>query len=83
LTLPQEITKYKALVKDYGSLEFAEFWQNCSKTLPILATYVREYCIMNPTSVPSESTFSVGGFILGIYVLLIFFKYPSMLTKGY
>jgi hypothetical protein len=30
-----------------------------------LANLVHEFCIINATSVPSESTLSVGGIILG------------------
>ncbi len=68
LTLAQEMTKYKELVKNCNSAEFDEFWRKNTEILPILTTYVREFCIMNPTSVPSESTFSIGGLILGIYI---------------
>ena len=61
LTISQELTKYKGLVNSHRDTEFSVFWTKYSPTLPILTTFVLSYCIMCSTSVPSESSFSIGG----------------------
>jgi hypothetical protein len=67
LTVTQELAKYKDIMKKEELVEFDQFWQKNSPTLPFLTILVHEFCIINATSVPSESTFSVGGLILGKY----------------
>jgi hypothetical protein len=59
-------TKYKDILKKEEQVEFDKFWQKYSDNLPLLTNLVHEFCLINSTSVPSESTFSVGGIILGI-----------------
>jgi hypothetical protein len=71
LTIVQELAKYKEIMKKEALVEFDQFWEINSPTLPILTNLVHEFCIINATSVPSESTFSVGGIILGNKSLII------------
>jgi hypothetical protein len=65
LTITQEVKQYKDIMKKEVSLEFDQFWRQHSENLPTFTILVHEFCIINSTSVPSESTFSVGGLILG------------------
>jgi hypothetical protein len=64
LSIHQELTKYKEFMKK-DEFEFEQFWQKNSTSLPLLTKAVHNFCLINATSVPSESTFSVGGIILG------------------
>jgi hypothetical protein len=65
LTISKEVNKYKDLIRKEVPVEFDQFWRQHYENLPTLTNLVHEFCIINSTSVPSESTFSVGGLILG------------------
>ena len=63
LTLTQEIVRFKTLLRSDRDLKFEEFWSTNCKLIPILCKFVLEYNIMCSTSVPSESSFSIGGIL--------------------
>jgi hypothetical protein len=77
------MTKYKEFLKK-DEFEFDQFWQKNSTTLPLLTNAVHNFCLINATSVPSESTFSVGGIILGkvcAYCNLLIYIWLNELKK--
>ena len=49
------------------AIQFSEFWESNSITLPLLTQLVLEFCILAASSVPSESSFSEAGYINNYY----------------
>ncbi len=61
INLNQEIALY--ISSSNCSLEFSEFWKKNEPKLPILAAFVKRYCLIPASSVPSEAAFSMANYI--------------------
>lgn len=62
LNLNEELSQY-VVSKEKYNYNLIEFWRlNCAK-YRILAEYVKYYCIIPASSVPSESSFSKANYI--------------------
>lgn len=61
LTLRQEFAQLEAFDKEDHT--FASFWRKHSSALPILSRMARQFGPIPATSVPSESAFSVAGYV--------------------
>ena len=61
LTIDEEISFYIKAV--HTADEFQFFWKHHQSTLPRLSNLVRRYNICPATSVASESTFSIAGYL--------------------
>ena len=56
-----ELKKFKTIIKPSANLE--DFWNQNKTVLPRLYSLTKQYCAMCGASVPSESAFSIAGFI--------------------
>ena len=61
-TLKQELAFYLTSRQENTS-DISTFWRSNSVKLPLLASLVRKYCIIQATSVPSESRFSIANYV--------------------
>ena len=61
-TLKQELAYYLTSRQD-NPLDISSYWRNNSSKLPLLASLVRKYCIIQATSVASESRFSIANYV--------------------
>ena len=61
-TLKQELAFYLTSRQD-NPLDISSYWRNNSSKLPLLASLVRKYCIIQATSVASESRFSIANYV--------------------
>ena len=64
-TIKQEIIRFRQFMKENFSVEdiFEIFWQKHSEELPSLSKIMGKFNIIPATSVASESSFSIAGFI--------------------
>ncbi|CAF1428026.1 unnamed protein product, partial [Rotaria sordida] len=60
-TVKEELCHYLSTVDENQT--FSQYWNNHKTRLPILSSIVRRYNIISATSISSESTFSISGFI--------------------
>ena len=58
MSITEEIALYKSCIIATKAQTFAAFWQENTKSLPILTTIVLEYCFMSGASLSSESALS-------------------------
>ena len=63
MSIAEEIALYKLCIHETKAQTFAAFWQENTKSLPILTTIVLEYSIMSGASLSSESAFSQANVI--------------------
>ena len=62
-SIKQEVSRFESIELDAYE-DFSSFWrQNCS-ILPNLSNMARRYACLPATSVPSESSFSVAGYLV-------------------
>ncbi|CAF3102323.1 unnamed protein product [Rotaria sp. Silwood2] len=61
VSLKQEIAKFETLDKDEHS--FSTFWKKYERSLPLLSKMARRYGSITASSVPSESSFSIAGYL--------------------
>ncbi|CAF4309927.1 unnamed protein product [Rotaria socialis] len=61
VSLKQEIAKFETLDKDEHS--FSTFWKTYERSLPLLSKMARRYGSITASSVPSESSFSIAGYV--------------------
>ena len=61
-TLKQELAFYLTS-RHENSLDISSYWRNNGSKLPLLASLVRKYCILQATSVASESRFSIANYV--------------------
>ena len=59
----QELLKYDS-IESTDNDTLGTFWKRNSITLPILSDMVRQYGCIPATSVPSESSFSIAGYLV-------------------
>ena len=60
-TVKEEVCHYLSTLNQNHT--FAEYWKNNKTRLPILSSIALRYNIICPTSISSESAFSISGFI--------------------
>ena len=58
--IDQEIAFYE---ENNQADDFRKYWQNNCEKLPILTAFVKRYCIISATSVPSEAAFSIANYL--------------------
>ena len=58
--IDQEIAFYE---ESNQADDFIKYWQNNCEKLPILTAFVKRYCIISATSVPSEAAFSIANYL--------------------
>ena len=61
-TLKQELAYYLTSRQD-NPLDISSYWRNNSSKLPLLASWVRKYFIIQATSVASESICSIANYV--------------------
>ena len=61
-TIKDEVLNYETLCKNFKGT-FSEFWTTNQKNFPKLTSLVMKISIIQASSVPSESTFSVSGYV--------------------
>ena len=61
-TLKQELAYYLTSRQD-NPLDISSYWRNNSSKLPLLVSLVRKYCIIQATSVASESIFRIANYV--------------------
>ena len=62
LTFRQELTRFESL--DKADHLFRTFWKKHENSLPMLSKLARRYGCVPASSVPSESSFSVAGYVV-------------------
>ena len=62
LNIKQELSNYISSKNEYDA-DFEKYWQNKAAQLPMLASLAKKYCKIPASSVPSESSFSIGNHI--------------------